>query len=270
MATYKNPKISVVTVVLNGAATIEKTFKSIFEQEYYNIEVIVIDGGSTDETLDIIKRYADKIAYWESGLDHGISDAFNRGILKTSGDIVAILNSGDQWLPNAAMEVAQASKLHSDADIFYGNIQFLDARCGDAYVVSSNVEGMKKRMSVFHPCLFVRKKVYVDIGEYSNDYKYAMDSHWVHRAIKDDVRFVKIDANLAQMRLGGISDKHYVRSLNEYRRSLVENELLGWVEAGYYFLKYSFFKTLFRLKVMKNLKNKIPIMYNNKKNKIFH
>ncbi len=257
MATYKTPKISVVTVVLNGAATIEKTFKSILGQGYLNIEIIVIDGGSTDGTVEVIKRYADKIAYWESGLDHGIADAFNRGILKASGDLVAILNSDDQWLPNAAMEVAQAYKLHSDADIFYGNIQFLDARCGDAYVVPSNVEAMKKRMSVFHPCLFVNKKAYANIGEYSNDYKYAMDSHWVHRAIKYGVKFVKIDAALAQMQLGGVSDRHYMKSLNEYRRSLVENGLLDLVRAGFYFLKYSFFKTIFRSKLMNKLKNKL-------------
>ena len=256
MVSYNTPKISVVTVVLNGVATIEETIKSILSQEYSNIEIIVIDGGSTDGTLDVIKQYADKISYWESGLDSGIADAFNRGILKASGDLVAILNSDDQWLPNAAVAVAQAYELHSDADIFYANIQFIDIRCGEAYIVPSCIEAIKKRMSVFHPCLFIKKKTYTDVGEYSNDYKYAMDSHWVHRAIKYGVKFVKIDTALAQMQLGGVSDRHYIKSLNEYRRSLVENELLDWLTAGYYFLKYSFFKTIFRLKVMNVLKNK--------------
>lgn len=257
MVNYKTPKISVVTVVLNGVETIEKTFKSILEQEYPNVEIIVIDGGSTDGTLDIINRYDDKICYWESGLDQGIADAFNRGISQATGDLVAILNSDDQWLPNAAVEVVQAYGLHPEADIFYGNIQFLDTRYGEAYIVSSNIDGMKKRMSVFHTCLFIKKKAYTAIGEYSNEYKYAMDSHWVHRAIKHGLKFLKVDATLAQMQLGGVSDRHYIKSLNEYRRSLVENELLDWVTARYYFLKYSFFKTLLRSKVMKKLKNRL-------------
>lgn len=257
MISSKAPKISVITVALNSAETIEKTFKSIFQQDYSNIELIVIDGGSTDGTLDIIKRYAEKIFYWESGLDNGISDAFNRGISMATGDLVAILNSDDQWLPNTVGQVVQAYELHPSEDIYYGNIQFLDTHSSDAYVVISNIEGIKKRMSVFHPCLFIKRYAYTDVGEYSNDYYYAMDSHWIHRAIKHGLKFMKIDAVLAQMQLGGVSDRHYIKSLNEYRCSLVENELLDWGTAGYYFLKYSFFKTILRLKVMSVIKSNI-------------
>ena len=91
--------ISVVTVSYNAVSTIEQTILSVINQTYPNVEYIIIDGGSTDGTVDIIKKYADKIAYWVSEPDKGIYDAMNKGGLKTTGDFIQFLNAGD-WLEN--------------------------------------------------------------------------------------------------------------------------------------------------------------------------
>lgn len=257
MISFKDPKISVITVVLDGVETIEKTFNSIFQQQYPNIELIVIDGGSTDGTLDIIKAHSPRIPYWETGLDRGISDAFNRGLSKVTGDLIAILNSDDQWFPNTVNEVVNSYKTSPDVDIFYGNVRFLNGHRGESYSIAADLDGIQKHMSIFHPSLFVKKNAYKIIGGYSDSYKYAMDSHWVHRALNAGLKFQKIDKVLAQMRLGGLSDREFLKSLSEYRRSVIENQLLGPLRASYYFLKYSFFKILMCSRILNRLKNKI-------------
>ena len=105
-----NTKISVITVVYNAKDTIERTIKSVIAQLYDNYEYIIIDGGSTDGTLDIIEKYRDKISYFISESDEGIYDAMNKGVLKATGDYVAFINADDWYEPNAFKLVASYIK----------------------------------------------------------------------------------------------------------------------------------------------------------------
>lgn len=98
------PVISVITVTYNCKNVLERTIKSVLDQRYTNIELIVIDGGSTDGTLDVIKRYDAAIQYWSSSPDRGIADAMNKGILKSSGDIVNFLNAGDYYVDEGVLD----------------------------------------------------------------------------------------------------------------------------------------------------------------------
>ena len=98
---YNQNYISIITVVLNGEKTLERTIKSVINQSYKNFEHIVIDGGSTDGTIKILKKYSKKISYWKSEKDKGIYDAMNKGIKKSKGNIIGILNSDDYYLKNA-------------------------------------------------------------------------------------------------------------------------------------------------------------------------
>ena len=94
-----HPKISIITPSFNQGRYIEQTIRSVIEQDYPNLEYIIIDGGSTDETVDIIKKYQDRIAFWVSEADSGQSDAINKGFLKSSGEIINWLNSDDYMAP---------------------------------------------------------------------------------------------------------------------------------------------------------------------------
>ena len=115
-------KISVITVVFNDVANIRTTIESFFSQTWEDKEYIVIDGGSTDGTVDIIKEYADKLAYWCSEKDNGIYDAMNKGIVHATGDWINILNSGDYYASNDALNkvITLALDINS-TDILYAN-----------------------------------------------------------------------------------------------------------------------------------------------------
>ena len=102
----KKPVISIVTICFNSAATIEETILSVLGQNYPLLDYVIIDGGSTDGTIDIVERYKDKLGYFRSEPDEGISDAFNKGIKNSKGDIIAIINSDDILLPGALNKVA--------------------------------------------------------------------------------------------------------------------------------------------------------------------
>ena len=114
-------KVSIITVVYNGANFIEQTIKSVISQDYNNLEYIIIDGGSTDGTQDIIKKYDDKIAFWVSEKDSGIYNAMNKGWRKASGDFIGILNADDYYLEGTITQVVNAFT-NSGADIVYGGM----------------------------------------------------------------------------------------------------------------------------------------------------
>ena len=118
----EKPLISIVTVSYNAVATIEQTILSVINQTYSNIEYIIIDGGSTDGTLDVIKKYADKIAYWVSEPDKGIYDAMNKGIKVATGEWINFMNCGDYFVANNTLEsVFGSGKIYKKAEILYGD-----------------------------------------------------------------------------------------------------------------------------------------------------
>mgnify|MGYP001405679767 CR=1 FL=1 len=218
MNKVEQPLISVITIVYNGEKHLQKAINSIKEQTYKNIEYIVIDGGSTDNSLDIIKSNNDIISYYISEPDKGISDAFNKGIAKANGNIIGLLNSDDMYEANALEEVVNAyiNNAHTEG-IYYGNIRYFDEI--HSFELIPEIKNIWKYMSLFHPAVFVSQDVYNKIGSFSLEYKYAMDAEFIHRCLVSNISFIHIDSTLANFRLEGLSNINYKESFKEFYKS---------------------------------------------------
>jgi len=213
----RQPLVSIVTIVRNGARTIERALRSVLSQEYPRVEYIVIDGGSTDGTLDIIRSCDDRIAVWVSETDTGISDAFNKGVAFAHGDIVGILNS-DDWYEPGAISAAVHTLTESGADIAYGKLQYWedDRR---TYLVTGDASHLERGMTVGHPTVFVRRACYERLGLFRLDFRQAMDYEWLLRAKSGGARFCFVDLCVANMQGGGIGDRHWRKSQSEVARA---------------------------------------------------
>ena len=115
------PVISIITIVFNGEKYLDQTIRSVLDQNYPSVQYIIIDGGSTDNSINIIKKYEKDLYFWISEKDNGISDAFNKGIARATGDIIGIINADDWYEPKTFERVAQQM---DDADICFGDVQF--------------------------------------------------------------------------------------------------------------------------------------------------
>lgn len=240
--------------VLNRREQFERAIKSILSQDCSGIQIVVIDGGSSDGTLDVIEKYSDHISYWETGLDKGIVDAFNRGILRSSGGLVAILNSDDYWEQDAIKKLLACVRENPNADVYHGSLKFVDPSRHYSYIRLPSISALKFRMSVFHATMFVRNRCYKEVGLYKSNYSYAMDSEWCHRSIEQGATYCKVPAVLSVMSLGGVSDREYVKSLSEYRRSVIEHHLASRVEAFLYFYFNVTVKWLMAFRLLRPLK----------------
>jgi glycosyltransferase involved in cell wall biosynthesis len=247
-------KLSFVLPVLNNADGFRLAIESILVQSNLTVELIVIDGGSNDGTIDVIKSFSDKIAYWESGLDSGIADAFNRGIKRVTGDVVGILNSDDVLEPDALRHLIEVVEQQPEADVYYGAIRYYDPVLESAYIRNPDLSQMYWRMSVFHPATFIRRSCYERVGLYDCDYTHAMDSEWCHRAMASGMKFGEVPKVLATMALGGVSDTEYRKSLQQYRDSVIKYGLAKPIAAYFYYSFYLFVKTIMRFPIMRPIK----------------
>lgn len=252
-----NPKISLIIPVLNNKSQFSVIIESLCKNNTNELEILVVDGGSTDGTISVIKEHEKSIYYWESGQDQGIADAFNRGIQKSTGDLVAILNSDDFWEDSTLETLLNAYISYPDAEVFYGDLRFINEADHESYIKKPNLKRMKYRMNIFHPAMFIKKSTYNKVGLYNQDYLYAMDSEWCHRAQQLGIKFHYIPQVLASMRLGGTSDVEYKKSLNEYRLSTVEHKLASAFEARLYYNFFVFMKIMMKNKFIWKLVRKI-------------
>lgn len=194
-------KVTVITVCLNSEATIRQTIESVLQQSYKNIEYIVVDGQSTDKTLEIIREYIslfDGRMQYISEKDNGIYDAMNKGILRASGDVIGIINS-DDWYEKDALE--KVAKCFEDANVeaAYGEIWLIDQNGEREYHTSG---------STFppHPATFIKREVYQQYGLFDLNYRIASDRELLLRFIAEGICFRRIDEILANFRRIGISN----------------------------------------------------------------
>ncbi len=199
------PKISVITISYNSSKTIEQTIKSVLEQNYSNLEYIIIDGGSKDGTVDIIKKYQDKITYWVSEPDKGISDAFNKGIRAASGEVIGIVNSDDWYLPGALK--ALAIEYDSSIDVYRGSILIHDEFKQLEYTYNPTMKfGLFPiNVNVCHLPTFITRKAYMKYGLYNESYTLAMDLDLLRRFYRNGAVFKRINAVLGKFNVGGVS-----------------------------------------------------------------
>jgi glycosyltransferase involved in cell wall biosynthesis len=205
------PLISIITIVYNGEKHIEDTIKSVINQTYDHIEYIIIDGGSTDKCIDIIKKYEDYIDYWISEKDNGISDAFNKGIRVANGKWIGIINADDWYESDSCENIIK----YSEYDFIFGSIRYWD---GDrSYIDIARPEMIYDDMRINHPTLFVKRSLYQEVGLYDEKYKIAMDYDLVLRLFLSTQRYKNIDSIISNMRVDGVSQKEWTRSKKEAR-----------------------------------------------------
>lgn len=198
------PLVSVVIPSYNQAQFLEETIRSVLEQDYPNLEVMVIDGGSTDESAAVIKRYADRLAYWVSEKDKGQADAINKGWARVTGDIVTFLNSDDFYYPGTVRKVVDTFEANPDAGLVYGMANFIDA--GGAVISRTqhpDLDGqlfLDEMAGLPQPATFMRRAVIDKVGVLDPSFHFALDGEFFMRAV-GNFRAVRLTDVLATMRV---------------------------------------------------------------------
>ena len=218
--------ISLITVCKNSAPTIARTIASVLSQrsDDITIEYIVIDGGSTDGTQQIVQSYGKAIDYFTSEPDNGIADAFNKGIAHAQGDIIGIINSDDMLLPEAIKKVRDYFDVHPGIEVLHGDMLLYDDNILVKRIRPARHWWYPWRIVFFnHPATFVRKVIYDRYGVFNTDYKYAMDIDLFARWVKAGVKIAYTAIPLARMQTGGMSSKYVYRGFQEKRKAFINN-----------------------------------------------
>ena len=213
------PKVSIITVCFNSETTIRDTLESVLSQDYPNIEYIIIDGGSTDKTLVIIKEYKDRIAQIISEKDRGIYDAMNKGIQLATGEIVGMLNSDDTYINKSAITELIQAMLEAKTDSIFADLIIVDAKKPNQVLRlydSSQFAPHKFKFGWMpaHPTFFTKKNVYDTVGPYSLNYQISADYEmlvrilWVHKT-----SYTYFPQVLVKMKSGGTSTSGLSRNL---------------------------------------------------------
>ncbi len=197
-------KISVIIPTFNSAKTIEDALKSIVGQNWPDLQIIIQDGGSADDTKTIVAKYPPALTGWQSEPDNGIYDAMNKGIGRANGEIIAILNSDDAWLPGTLDRVASAFSRNPDVGIVSGSIEvWEDSPDGAKVILKSSLLHLHKGLTVQHPATFVRRKVYERVGLFNTRYRIGADYDFVLRCLKANIPWIILNDVLVRMRAGG-------------------------------------------------------------------
>lgn len=182
----KQPLVSVITPSYNQAQFVEQTLRSVLGQDYPRIEYLVIDGASTDGSVDIIRQYADRLAYWVSEKDSGQAEAINKGLACAAGDIVAWLNSDDFYLSGAVRAAVEAFEAHPEAGLVYGDTVAVDER-GEAIHYPKYAQWDLEDLLTFNiigqPAVFMRRDVLLRAGFLDPSFHFLLDHHlWIRMA----------------------------------------------------------------------------------------
>lgn len=212
-----------ITPTFNSEKTVERTIKSVLAQDYDNVEYIIVDGLSTDGTLDIVKKYSDRINHIISEKDQGISDAFNKGIAAATGDIIGIINSDDYLMPGALSTVAQS--YDGETDIYHGNILLENPKTGFRCreIPSQRYPVMPFFCHVAHQGVFVTREAYERLGVFDLNLKWTMDLDLLMRATKSGAKFKYIPHDLAVFVSGGVTSSPILKKKNDYHLVVRKN-----------------------------------------------
>ena len=206
-----SPLISIITVCLNDGKYLEKTIKSVIEQTYSNIEYIIIDGGSTDNTIDIIKKYESKINYWSSESDKGIYDAMNKGVSLARGKWINFMNAGDTFYKSNTIEKIFLKK-KDKADFIYGDREIIYNMGFSRVEKAGEVKNLWKGMVFSHQSLFTKSDVFKKY-QFNVDNRIGADFEFIFSCYKDNLKFCNIHIPVAIVSTGGLSDTNRIESI---------------------------------------------------------
>ena len=180
------PRVSIITPSFNQAQYLEETMRSVLEQGYPNLEYIVVDGGSTDGSVEIIQKYADRLAWWVSEKDNGQAEAINKGFARATGEIVAWINSDDYYLPGAIAEAVRALEEQPECGMVFGDVVSIDGTGQPVNVMTYGdwgLEGLMQFNIVGQPGVFMRRAVLERAGYLDLSYHFMLDHHlWLRVA----------------------------------------------------------------------------------------
>ena len=245
----ERPLVSVITAVFNGEKYIEQTIQSILNQTYKNLEYIIIDGGSTDRTIDIIRKYQDKITYWVSENDKGIGDAFNKGVRVSKGDYINFQGHGDGFKSTDALERV-FKDVDSNRHIFVSaRIQRVDVN-GHEIFTSKAIQTFDKRslllrMSMPHQGLFTHKTYFQKYGLFDVNNIFCMDYEHILRSYKEFPKVLTSNVVVAKWRADGIGNDKMLDVFKEWDKIKRENKvankfvlnIIKYINLSKYFLK---------------------------------
>jgi glycosyltransferase involved in cell wall biosynthesis len=206
----KKPLISIITIVYNGDKYLECTINSVINQKYDNIEYIIIDGGSKDNSIKIMQKYNDKISYWISEPDNGIYDAWNKGLAQSNGDIIGILNADDWYNDNIFEDIVNKFLEVNEYFIYFGNMQMITDIDKKLFIKQSNFNDLKARMSVNYPTVFLSKDIYKerifnDTFKITGDYEFFLYLYKLSKV--NNLNIINVNKVITNMRIEGVSDK---------------------------------------------------------------
>lgn len=229
--------ISIITIVLNGQDQIAQTIESVISQKTIPIEYIVIDGISSDNTLNVINRFKDKIDFILSEKDSGIYDAINKGIAIAKFPLIGIIHCGDFYSDGILLEVFEAYK-KTNADVIYGDIEILQEIEGETiskYSLRADHTKLQEKMSIFHPSTFIKKSCYVKNGYYNTEYKCVSDYDLILGLFLNKYNFLYLQKVIATFRLGGLSSTNDMLLVLE--NFLLRMDRFGFVKAFRYLFR---------------------------------
>lgn len=243
------PLISIITVVLNGEKYLEQTIQSVLNQTYENIEYIIIDGASTDGTLDIVRKYEDQIAYWMSEPDGGIYYAINKGIGLSSGEIIGIINSDDWYFPSAVSQSVQG--IQKTGSYFSYGKAYLSKENGLIFGYTRPLddnemsERIFKEMPFPHISAFVTRRLYKKIGVFNTSYSLSADYELFLRAYVKGFTGTNINKFVGVFRAGGRSGG--IQTFKESRKIVLT------YGKGRVYANIMFYRSLFKIALNKIL-----------------
>lgn len=222
-------KISIITICYNNAKDIRKTIESVISQTYSNIEYIVIDGASTDGTTQIVYEYSEHISLIISEPDNGIYDALNKGIKKSTGDVVGFIHAGDMLCNNDIITKIALLFEENDVDISYGNSYNVNYK---GIVVRKNPGlkhpykwAIKLGWMPSHMSIYTKRSLFDKYGYYRLDIGYAADYEWFLRYFYkhgDELRFKLLNEYILYFSLGGVSSKGVLKKLGNRHKQMIE------------------------------------------------
>lgn len=231
------PLVSILTVVFNGTQHLEQTILSVLNQDYDNIEFIVIDGGSTDGTQEVLKQYEHAIDYWISEPDRGISDAFNKAVLLSSGDYLNFQGAGDYLVTSDAVS-RMMSGIDAERDMLVSaRVQRVKENNGDVvwiaprrYSPNFNKRSLLFRMPLPHQGVLTNRRMFERYGLFDTDNVFSMDYEHLLRAYHEFPNVVMKDVVFSAWREGGVGSGRIGEILDEYARIKSKNKVAShWI-----------------------------------------
>ena len=241
----RQPLISIVTVVYNGASLIEETLRSAVSQTWKSMELVIVDGGSTDDTLERVKQFNPFIGSLVSERDKGIYDAMNKGIALARGEWIYFLNAGDAFYNDRVLETIFGNPIAEDTELLYARVQTRNEPTGVDYLNGSRI-GFRDfyfRYPICHQATFTRKRAFQRLGTYNLRYRLAADLDWFMRFFKySEERALYLDMTVAYYDVTGASYQKRMQGYREFLHMAGKQLPLHVVLAGYLLYPFIYIK----------------------------